>query len=140
MTPGGRGLRATSLDATDARLVARMRQDFPLDERPFARLGEALGLAEEEVIERLRRLLASGALAHLGPQFLAGPEAAVRIEQLDPVDAQLVACTRSGLPLVPEPYEAVGALLALSAAEVRERLAAMLASGLVLRIGVVARP
>lgn len=137
MTPGGPGLRAATLDATDARLVARLHRDFPLDDRPFARLGEALQLAEEEVIERLHRLLATGALARLGPQYLAGPECTARMEQLDPEDEQLVACTRSGLPLVPEPYEAVGALLGISAAEVRERLAAMIASGLVVRIGVL---
>ena len=52
-------------------------------------------------------------------------------------DRALVAALQSGLPLVPQPYEAVGATLGVSALEVREHLAAMLASGLVRRIGAV---
>jgi DNA-binding Lrp family transcriptional regulator len=56
---------------------------------------------------------------------------------LDPVDRQLVAATQSGLPLVPRPCEAVGALVGISAREVQERLAAMLERGLIRRIGVV---
>ena len=133
----GRRLRPANLDATDARLVARLHRDFPLDDRPFARVGEALHLDEDEVIERLHRLLATGALARLGPHYLAGAEGAAHMQGLDPVDEQLIACTGSGLPLVPQPYEAVGALLGISDGEVRERLAAMLARGLVVRIGVL---
>jgi DNA-binding Lrp family transcriptional regulator len=59
-------------------------------------------------------------------------------EALDPVDRQLIAATQSGLPLVPRPYEAVGALVGVSAREVQERLAAMLERGLIRRIGAVA--
>ena len=49
----------------------------------------------------------------------------------------LIRATQSALPLVPRPYEAVGAALGLSGDEVRERLARMLESGLVRRIGAV---
>ncbi len=59
-------------------------------------------------------------------------------EALDPVDRQLIAATQSGLPLVARPYEAVGALVGISAREVQERLAAMLERGLIRRIGAVA--
>lgn len=58
---------------------------------------------------------------------------------LDPLDRQLIAATQSGLPLVPQPYEAVGAMVGISAREVQDRLGAMLASGLIHRIGAVAR-
>ena len=58
--------------------------------------------------------------------------------ELDPLDRQLIAATQSGLPLVPEPYEALGAMLGASAQEVQARLAAMLAAGLIRRIGAVA--
>lgn len=53
------------------------------------------------------------------------------------IDRALIRATQSGLPLVPRPYEAVGAVLGLSGDEVRERLARMLESGLVRRIGAV---
>lgn len=56
---------------------------------------------------------------------------------LDPIDRQLIAVTQSGLPLVPQPYEALGAMLDMSAQEVRERLGSMLARGLIRRIGAV---
>ena len=56
---------------------------------------------------------------------------------LDDFDRRLIAATQSGLPLVPRPYEAVGAMLGVSGEAVRERFAQMLASGLIRRIGAV---
>jgi len=41
------------------------------------------------------------------------------------------------LPLLPRPYEAVGAMLGVSGQQVRERLASMLEEGLIRRIGAV---
>jgi len=56
---------------------------------------------------------------------------------LSEFDRALVAATQGGLPLVPRPYEAVGAMLGVSGQAVRERLAQMLDTGLVRRIGAV---
>jgi DNA-binding Lrp family transcriptional regulator len=56
---------------------------------------------------------------------------------LDDFDRALIAATQSGLPLVPRPYDAVGERLGVSGLQVRERLAQMLESGLVRRIGAV---
>ena len=56
---------------------------------------------------------------------------------LDDFERRLVAATQSGLPLVPRPYEALGAMLGTSGAAVRERLARWLEQGLVRRIGAV---
>jgi DNA-binding Lrp family transcriptional regulator len=56
---------------------------------------------------------------------------------LDDFDRALIAATQSGLPLVPRPYDAVGERLGVSGQQVRERLAQMLESGLVRRIGAV---
>ncbi|MFP5485872.1 MAG: Lrp/AsnC family transcriptional regulator, partial [Gammaproteobacteria bacterium] len=56
---------------------------------------------------------------------------------LDDFDRQLIAATQGGLPLVPRPYDAVGERLGVSDQQVRERLAQMLESGLVRRIGAV---
>lgn len=52
-------------------------------------------------------------------------------------DRALIAATQAGLPLVRRPYEAVGAMLGVSGQIVRERLAQMIESGLVRRIGAV---
>jgi siroheme decarboxylase len=56
-------------DAVDAALIDHLHEGFPLCDRPFAAVGEALGLAEDEVIERLRKLLANGVLTRLGPLY-----------------------------------------------------------------------
>lgn len=56
---------------------------------------------------------------------------------LNELDRRLIAATQGGLPLVAQPYEAVGALLGISGQVVRERLAHMLESGLIRRIGAV---
>ncbi len=56
---------------------------------------------------------------------------------LDDFDRQLIAATQGGLPLVPRPYDAVGERLGVSGQQVRERLAQMLESGLIRRIGAV---
>ncbi|MGZ8259763.1 MAG: siroheme decarboxylase subunit beta [Caldimonas sp.] len=53
------------------------------------------------------------------------------------LDRRLIAATQSGLPLVARPYEAVGAMIGISGDEVVERFAALLASGLVRRIGAI---
>ena len=56
---------------------------------------------------------------------------------LDDFDRALIAATQGGLPLVPRPYDAVGERLGVSGQQVRERLAQMLDSGLIRRIGAV---
>ena len=56
---------------------------------------------------------------------------------LDELVRRIIRATQSGLPLVPRPYEAVGAALGISGEQVRERLQAMLEEGLVRRIGAV---
>jgi DNA-binding Lrp family transcriptional regulator len=65
----GSPTRRGALDATDARLIDHLHSGFPITDRPFARIGEDLGLAEEEVIERLRALLSAGVLTRLGPLY-----------------------------------------------------------------------
>ena len=56
---------------------------------------------------------------------------------LNEFDRRLIRATQAGLPLVPRPYEAVGAILGVSGEEVRERLQTMLETGLIRRIGAV---
>lgn len=55
----------------------------------------------------------------------------------DELDRRLVLATQGGLPLVPRPYAALAAQLGCSEAEVCERLGAMLARGVIRRIGAV---
>lgn len=57
------------IDRADARLLERLHGGFPLVDRPFAQVADELGLAEDEVIERLTRLLSHGVLTRFGPLF-----------------------------------------------------------------------
>jgi DNA-binding Lrp family transcriptional regulator len=57
------------LQARDARLIERLHGDVPLTDHPFAAVGAELGMDEDEVIERLRRLLSQGVLTRFGPLY-----------------------------------------------------------------------
>jgi len=54
------------LDMTNCRLLDEFQRDLPLQSRPFRAMGDALGLAEEEVIARLRALFAFGMITRVG--------------------------------------------------------------------------
>lgn len=60
---------AALVDPPTARIVERLRGEFPLVERPFAAVAAELGLTEEALIERLRRMLANGTVLRFGPLF-----------------------------------------------------------------------
>ncbi|MCC4115259.1 AsnC family transcriptional regulator [Aromatoleum toluclasticum] len=58
-----------ALDDIDRALINALQGDFPLAQRPFADVGARLGLAEEEVLARLQRLLDARVLTRFGPMF-----------------------------------------------------------------------
>lgn len=55
------------LDAVDRLMLNRYQGGIPVCHRPYAEMGEALGIPEDEVIARIRRLLQAGALSRIGP-------------------------------------------------------------------------
>lgn len=57
------------VDARDARLIDRLHGDLPLADHPFAVVGTELGMDEDEVLERLRRLLSQSVLTRMGPLY-----------------------------------------------------------------------
>ncbi|WP_022705014.1 AsnC family transcriptional regulator [Pseudorhodobacter ferrugineus] len=54
------------LDKIDQHLLDDFQRDFPLVPRPFAQLGQALGLTEAEVILRLAALQSRGQISRVG--------------------------------------------------------------------------
>lgn len=58
-----------SLDALDRRILDIIQTDFPLAPRPYAVLGERLGLPEEEVFGRVRALREKKIIRRLGANF-----------------------------------------------------------------------
>ncbi|MCL7464891.1 AsnC family transcriptional regulator [Phaeovulum sp. NW3] len=59
---------------------------------------------------------------------------------LDPLDARLLDEFQRDLPLVPQPFAAIGAALGLAEAEVIDRLARLRAAGTIARVGATVRP
>ncbi len=77
-----------TLDPTDHALLDRWQKDFPLVTQPFAEIARQLGITEAEVIDRLRCLLAAGAVSRIGATFRpntagASTLAAMRVPDLE---------------------------------------------------------
>jgi DNA-binding Lrp family transcriptional regulator len=54
------------LNDLDRRLIAAIQDGLPLVPRPYAAIGDALGMGEAEVIARLRRLIEGGVIRRFG--------------------------------------------------------------------------
>lgn len=59
------------LDDKDRALINAYQGGFPLSERPYAEVGEKLGLSEEDVIARIGRMLDEKILTRFGPLYNA---------------------------------------------------------------------
>jgi DNA-binding Lrp family transcriptional regulator len=57
------------MDATDRKLINALHGGVPIEDRPYASIGEVLGLSEEVVIQRLQRLLDERVLTRFGPLY-----------------------------------------------------------------------
>ena len=85
-----------ALDAADRRLLDGFQRDLPLAPRPFAAIGEALGLGEGAVLSRLARLTQVGAVARVGA-----------VRRANAIGRSTLAAIRAA----PEEVERIGALL-----------------------------
>ncbi len=78
----------------DAQLLNAVQWSFPLDARPYAVLGERLGLTESEVIDRLRTVKDAGILRQLSAIFdtrALGYTSALIAAKIDPDRIDLAA-------------------------------------------------
>lgn len=64
-----RRARRIALDTIDRSIINALQEGFPLSPRPYAEAAAALGLTEDELIGRLKRLLQIGAITRFGPFF-----------------------------------------------------------------------
>ncbi|HVI49603.1 MAG TPA: Lrp/AsnC family transcriptional regulator [Candidatus Sulfotelmatobacter sp.] len=95
------------LDCLDRRLLDEFQRDFPLDPRPYAVLGERLGVDEETVRQRLERLKASGSISRVGAVFKPHAVGASTLAALavPPADLERVAAIVSAMPEVNHNYQ-----------------------------------
>jgi DNA-binding Lrp family transcriptional regulator len=66
MNAPARHIPPTGIDAADRRIVAATQAGLPLCPRPYRAVAEQAGLPEREVVARLKRLLARGAIRRIG--------------------------------------------------------------------------
>jgi len=66
MSDGASPASDLRLDAVDRRLLNDFQKGFPLSARPYAEIGERLGIDESDVLARLARLTAAGAVSRVG--------------------------------------------------------------------------
>lgn len=57
------------MDARDRELIDALHGGFPVVERPYAAVADELGMDEQEVIERLTRLMDAKVLTRFGPLY-----------------------------------------------------------------------
>ena len=57
------------MDATDKKLVTLIQASFPVSARPYADIGEQLGISEEETISRIKAIKDSGEIRRMGASF-----------------------------------------------------------------------
>ena len=60
------------MDDTDKAILNRIQSDFPITSRPYQAIGNALGISETEVIDRLVRLKDMGIIRRIGGNFVPG--------------------------------------------------------------------
>lgn len=58
-----------SLDRLDRRILMLIQKAFPIEERPYHALADRLGVTEEEVVARIRRMKEAGYIRRLGAIF-----------------------------------------------------------------------
>ena len=56
-------------DDIDRAILNRIQSDFPMTKRPFLSIAQNLGLSEEKVISRLKRLKKIGIIRRIGGNF-----------------------------------------------------------------------
>ncbi len=59
----------TIVDDTDKLIINHIQSEFPINERPYAAIGERLGLSEDDVIKRVQALKKNGIIRRIGGNF-----------------------------------------------------------------------
>lgn len=62
-------MKSTPIDGVDKRLLDIIQTDFPLSPRPYAVLGDKLGIPEQEALDRVRALKSKKIIRRLGANF-----------------------------------------------------------------------
>lgn len=59
-----------TIDDIDRAILNQIQSDFPLTPRPYRTIGQELGLSEDAVLKRVRRLKNAGIIRRIGGNFM----------------------------------------------------------------------
>ena len=115
------------MDKTDRAIVNELQGDFPVTERPFRDAAARLGMNEDDLIQRIRRLLDERVLTRFGPMWQVerfGGTYALAAMKVPRGEFDTVAEKVNALPEVAHNYEREHAfnMWFVLAAETREAL------------------
>jgi len=102
---------STASDPIDARLLVVLQQGLPIDPRPFALIGGALGLSEETVLARVRALFETGVARRFGAVFESrslGYESTLCAAEIPVADLESAAARIAPHPGITHCYEREG--------------------------------
>lgn len=57
------------MDEADRKILNAIQSEFPITARPYGELGRRIGLSEEEVLRRVKRLKEEGIIRRIGGNF-----------------------------------------------------------------------
>lgn len=105
---GSVDIPAYTLDKLDRQLLNRLQDGFPICERPYLAVANEFGIGEDELINRIQNLLATGFLSRFGPMFhaermgggLSLAAMSIPLEQFEQVNHIV-----NGLPEIAHNYE-----------------------------------
>ena len=95
------------MDILDRTIINNLQGGFPVTERPFADVAASLDLSEDELIERISRLLCDGTLSRFGPMYHAerlGGALSLATMQIPAADFERVANIVNAFPEVAHNY------------------------------------
>lgn len=91
------------------KVLAKIPSQFPLTDRPYKEMAEAIGISEHELIDTLKSLKASGALrrvaAMLAHRKVAYSHNAMVVWKVDEKDVEKVGAVMASFPEVSHCYE-----------------------------------
>ena len=96
------------MDALDRVIVESLQDGIGVEEYPFAGFADRLGIAEDELVQRIARLLDDGVLTRFGPMFDAaalGGAFTLAAMSVPAADFERVAALVNAHPEVAHNYE-----------------------------------
>ncbi len=95
------------MDELDRAIINQLQGDFPLSDSPYAEMAQRLGTSENELLARIKRLLADKVLTRFGPMFHAerlGGGLSLAAMKIPPDDFERVAAIVNQMPEIAHNY------------------------------------